>query len=281
MDPLTAIRSQLAEKTLVPYLGPGVLRLVPSCPVPASPEELVTKLVAKASVPHKLLKNLTAAAQFLENFKHRKTLVTGMNEAFRPTVRPVALHRFLAASKAPLIVSTWYDDLMRQALSVHEGWGCVQGLSQSEHFGQWTSGYDPSGTAVPEEVLPRWQTLLYEPVGSVTPTANYLVSDTDYVEVLTEIDIQTPIPERVQQLRTGRHFLYLGCRFDTQLQRILAHQISKRSSDSHWAVFPEAPTRNELRFLEEHGIVRIDRPLEAFVKDLISIEPAADGTLAA
>jgi hypothetical protein len=28
----------------------------------------------------------------------------------------------------------------------------------------------------------------------VRPAANFLVSDSDYVEVLTEIDIQTPIP---------------------------------------------------------------------------------------
>jgi hypothetical protein len=46
---------------------------------------------------------------------------------------------------------------------------------------------------------------------------NFLVSDSDYVEVLTEIDIQTPIPAVVQQRRTGRNFLFLGCRFSNQL----------------------------------------------------------------
>jgi hypothetical protein len=62
--------------------------------------------------------------------------------------------------------------------------------------------------------------------------------------------------------------LFLGCRFSTQLERSFAHQIMKRSSDRHWAVLPEQPTRNELRFLAQHGIERIAMPLESFVAEL-------------
>jgi hypothetical protein len=58
----------------------------------------------------------------------------------------------------------------------------------------------------------------------------------DFVEVLTEIDIQTPIPKVVQRLHTVRPFLFLSCRFQSQLERTFARQIMKRSSDTHWAV---------------------------------------------
>jgi hypothetical protein len=107
-------------------------------------------------------------------------------------------------------------------------------------------------------------------MGSHGPVGNYLVSDSDYVEVLTEIDIQTPIPQAVQAHRTGRHFLFLGCRFDDQLTRCFARQIMKRSSDRHWAVLPEEPTRMEARFLQEQNITRIAMPLEAFSESLIA-----------
>ena len=90
------------------------------------------------------------------------------------------------------------------------------------------------------------------------------MSDSDYVEVLTEIDIQTPIPPIVQALRRQRHFLFLGCRFDDQLPRSFARQIMKRSSDRHWAVLPDEPTRMEARFLQEQGIERIAMPLTEF-----------------
>ena len=251
---------------LIPYLGPAMLALVPDAPVPALPEALAAMMTAKASVPHKIRKRLTQAAQFIENFKHRKSVVQLMNEAFAPQPVPSTLHRLVAASNAPLIVDAWYDDTMATALAEARtagDWGQVQGLSQSQHFGTWTGAYDALGARLPE-ISPTWRTLLYKPIGGHHPAGNYHVSDSDHVEVLTEIDIQTPIPAEVQALRRGRHFLFLGCRFDDQLARSFARQIMKRSSDRHWAVLPEPPTRMEARFLAEQGITRLDIPLAEF-----------------
>jgi hypothetical protein len=257
----------------VPYLGPGMLSLVgDGCPVPSSTEALADKLTAKASVPHKIRKNLSAAAQFIENFKHRKTVKTVMTEAFRSSVQPTELHRFLAqVPHLPLIVQAWYDDLPQKALASRRSWGMAQGVSQAEHFGDWVYHYEPDGTIVPVEAS-GWDTLLYQPLGSVSPAENFLVSDSDYVEVLTEIDIQTPIPQAVQKLRAGRHFLFLGCRFATQLDRLFARQIMKRSSAKHWAVLPDELTKNEARFLVEQNIERIAMPLSEFA---MLLEPTA------
>jgi len=267
LEAVESIRESLARGLAIPYLGPGALALAGSgCTLPASPEVLVDRLTAKASVPHKIRKNLTAAAQFIENFKHRKTVKAAMTEAFAASVEPTALHRYLAALPAlPLIVHAWYDNLPQQALTRTKGWGMVQGVSQAEHFGEWVHYFDGNtlGRAHAADAE-SWMPLLYQPLGSVSPAANFLISDSDFVEVLTEIDIQTPIPEAVQNIRKGRHFLFLGCRFATQLERIFAQQIIKRSSDRHWAVLPETPTRNEARFLTQHNIQRIPMPLAEF-----------------
>ena len=128
-----------------------------------------------------------------------------------------------------------------------------------------------SGAKAPAEAPPdtlAWKTLLYQPLGSITPAANYIVSDSDYVEILTEIDIQTPIPEVVQMVRRGRNFLFLGCRFATQVERGFARQIMKRSSDRHWAVIEGPLSKNETKFLAEQNIVWIDAPLAEFVGEL-------------
>ncbi len=257
----------LTSGRIIPYFGPGVLDLVPGgAPVPSAPEALAAILAGKVTVPHKIRNRLTAAAQFIENFKHRKTLTTYMGVAFAPRVTPSSLHAYVASlSSLPLWVDAWYDDAAQNALAGRSDWGQVQGLSQSEHFGTWTGYYDAAGGPATEVDAAGWNTLLYKPIGSSRPAGNFLVSDTDYVEVLTEIDIQTPIPPKVQELRTGRHFLFLGCRFNDQLQRTFARQIMKRSSDHHWAVLPGELTRNELRFLEEQNIQPINMPLQQFV----------------
>jgi hypothetical protein len=253
----------------IPYFGPGVLDLVPGgAPVPKSPEGLVSILASKVSLPHKIRNKLTAAAQFIENFKHRKTLVTHMTEAFKPPVTPSVLHTLIASMPLPLIVDTWYDNAMPAAMQGRSDWGHVQGLSQSEHFGTWFGYYDAAGKQAADYVAGQWRTLLYKPIGGIQPAGNFLVSDSDYVEVLTEIDIQTPIPQDVQTLRVGRHFVFIGCRFNDQLTRSFARQIMKRSSDKHWAVLPGELTRHEQRFLIEQNIERVDMPLETFAGEL-------------
>lgn len=266
-SPLTQLPAEieagLRAGRVVPYLGPGMLSLVPQYAVPGTPEALVALLTAKVTVPHKIRSRLTQVAQFIENFKHRKTVVDLMNNAFAAAPSASPLHAWLASLNLPLIVDTWYDEAMSTAL--HEAgvkWGEVQGLSQSEHFGNWTGWYDRDGNPLPDRA-PDWATLLYKPIGSTSPAGNYLVSDSDYVEVLTEIDIQTPIPQEVQALRSGRSFLFLGCRFNDQLTRSFARQIMKRSSDRHWALLPDEPTRMEAKFLAEQNITRIALPLDS------------------
>lgn len=254
---------------VIPYLGPGVWEnMAPTHP--ANHLDLVNKLTERASVPHKIRNNLSAAAQYIENFKHRKTLATGMNTAFANPSPPTELHRFIAAQGLPLIVDAWYDDAMQKALGGGSNWGQVQGVSQAEHHGEWVRYYTAGGELTDESAVADWETLLYRPLGSVSPAQNYIVSDSDYVEILTEIDIQTPIPEAVQEIRRGRNFLFLGCRFAYQLDRIFARQIMKRSSDRHWALIEGELTKNEARFLDEMNITRIELPLNALLEQAVA-----------
>jgi hypothetical protein len=263
-DLIQTIARSFDSGSVIPYMGPDMLDLCADVKVPATPLALAESMTAKVSVPHKIRKRLTQAAQFIENFKHRKSVVHLMNEAFAATPAPSKLQLALAASNAGLWVDTWYDDSFTEALKATPGnWSQVQGLSQSEHFGDWTGVYAADGSLLPDHPAAA-ERLLYKPLGSHGPAGNYLVSDSDFVEVLTEIDIQTPIPAAVQAHRTGRHFLFLGCRFDDQLTRCFARQIMKRSSDHHWAVLPEEPTRMEARFLAEQNITRIAMPLAQF-----------------
>ncbi len=270
----------LLDDRLVPYLGPGLLP-ADGDGTPASSTALASRLTTRVTVPHKIRNRLTAAAQYIENFKHRKTLSGLMTQAFSAEAPVHELLRQLAAlPRLSLLVSAWYDDALPQALAGRSDWGMVQGWSQSEHFGQWYGYYRPDGAPAGEEDAGRWSTLLYQPLGCVRPAANWLVSDSDYVEVLTEIDIQTPVPMQVQRLRSGRGFLFLGCRFDDQLVRTFARQIMKRSSDRHFAVFDAEPTRNEQRFLAEQRIERLPMTAEAFsaalAQELAALQPTRE-----
>lgn len=136
---------------------------------------------------------------------------------------------------------------------------------------RWYRFCDSAGKEVDRAAAGNWTTVLYKPHGGALPAKNFLISEADYVEVLTEIDIQSPVPDIIKERRTGRRFLFVGCRFNDQLLRTYARQITKRSADIHYAIVdPDRLTRNELRFLVEQDLIPLAIGLPRAVEILIS-----------
>jgi len=235
-----------------------------------NPEALAAFFGIKVALPRRAKGNAWAAAQHIESMKHRSTVTALMTEAFASPVEPTTLHRYLATLRLPMIVDTWYDGAMRVALSERNDWGEVQGITRAG-IGEdrWYRFYDAAGTEADRAAANGWATLLYKPHGSIAPAKNFLISDADYVEVLTEIDIQTPIPDAVKDRRTERSFVFIGCRFNDQLLRTYARQVTKRSTTLHYAIVePKTLTKNELRFLISQGLTPIAMPLADAVEIL-------------
>lgn len=273
-DPETALKDVakgFAEGALAAYLGPGVMALADGPLPPDGPAALADFLGSKVALPKRARGNLWAAAQYIESQRHRNTVTALLSEAFAQAAPPTPLHDWLAASAPPLIVDTWYDDAMRTALAAASAsWGEVQGITRAAiGEDQWYRFYDSTGAACAAGAASAWKTLLYKPHGGIGPAKNFLVSDADYVEVLTEIDIQTPIPDEVIKRRLGLGFVYFGCHFQDQMLRTYARQISKRSSGPHYAIVePDMLSRNEMRFLAAQGVVVIPIGLAEAVEAL-------------
>ncbi|MCA1458192.1 SIR2 family protein [Bradyrhizobium sp. BRP22] len=267
---LTDIARRLRSASIVPYLGPG-LADVSKLDAPMTPDALAAFFASKVALPRRAKGNIWASAQHIENNKHRSTVTALMALAFAAPVAPTLLHHHLAALAPPLIVDTWYG-AMRAALGRRKGWGEVQGISRAG-IGEdrWYRFYDAAGQEVDRAAAQSWSTILYKPHGGVLPARNFLISDADYVEVLTEIDSQTPIPDVVKERRTGRSFLFIGCRFNDQLLRSYARQLTRRSAGAHYAIVEaDVLSRNELRFLVEQGLTPLAISLPRAIEILLA-----------
>lgn len=259
------LAAEMAAGRLIPYLGAEVLSLGHEVsPVPVGARELAQLMSSRVAVPGRIRNNLWHTAQYIETFRHRVTVDKLLAEIFKPVPEPNHLHRWLASlDKLPLIVDTWYDGTMRAALAGRSDWGSIHGASKARRTTDvpWTRVFDASGAECAAELASGWATVLYKPHGAAQPDGDVLASDSDYVEVLTDIDLQTPIPGAIQQRRTGAGFLFLGCRFYDQILRTFARCIMRRSGGPHYAVVPDDLTPNERKFLEVEGITAIVMPL--------------------
>ncbi len=259
-DLIGRIAAGLQDGSLLPYLGPEVLPA--AAPVPITTRDLCNALVTQVPVPRVVRENLWGAAQYIESHRHRSVLDGLLTRIFAPPLEPTPLHRLIARLRPPLVVDTWYDAAMSNALAGQSGWGQVQGITRAnlQDQNRFFRSHAADGSIADDEAPNDWLTVLYKPIGAIWPAGNVLISDADYVEVLAEIDIQTPIPPVVQHRRTGRGFVFFGCRFYDQIQRAFARQVMKRSGGPAYAILPGDLTRNEQRFLELTGIERIDLP---------------------
>jgi hypothetical protein len=266
IEQIKSLRGDIESGALIPYIGPGVLE---NAPVPVNSRALAMELHTRAPVGAALRGNMWGTAQFIEQRRHRKTLIAFMSDIFKTPVEPGPLHRWLATLKVPMIVDTWYDGALAAAFreAGRTDFGEIQGVTRAmEQRDVWTKCYDASGAEVPAVAAAGWTTVIYKPHGSVAPAQNYLAADSDYVEVLTEIDIQTPIPDVVKDRRTKRGFLFIGCRFYDQMLRTYARQIMKRSGGQSYVVVDAPPTRMEDRFYAEAGL----EPLEASASEAVA-----------
>ncbi|MEF2070880.1 SIR2 family NAD-dependent protein deacylase [Consotaella aegiceratis] len=258
--------------TLVPYLGAGVAALGQS-EVPTSPTALAAVIEAQVRAPRRASGNLWSVAQFVESRRFRGTLNAIVEKAFASGVRGNPVHEWIASVRPPLVVDVWYDDGLIDAYRTGPAdWGWVQGVTRNGQWAEiWTRTYDASGALCEAGPDPAWRSLVYKPHGLAKKDYGFLMSDSDYVEVLTEIDIQSPIPDEVKSRRQGRGFLFLGCRFDDQMLRTFARQIMKRSGGPHYALLSGELTRMEKKFLDEQAIV----PIEGDVADVVAAIVAA------
>jgi len=267
---LGKIAEELKTGTIIPYIGPGLTQLSPT-EVPMTPEALAAFFGTKVALPRRAKGNAWASAQHIESMKHRSTVSALMSQAFADSIAPTPLHVYLASLQLPMIIDTWYDATMRSALEGRDDWGEIQGITRAG-IGEdrWHRFYEADGAEASKEKAETWKTILYKPHGGVAPAKNFLISDADYVEVLTEIDIQTPLPDAVKDRRSERSFLFIGCRFHDQLLRTYARQIMKRSATMHHAIVdPAALTKNELKFLTIQGIIPLAVPINRACEILI------------
>lgn len=270
LDQLENAMNEVASGTRIAYLGPGVSALSGGS-APTTPAALCEMIEAEVRAPRRASGNLWSVAQYVESRKFRATLDDIVRRAFANSSEHAnPIHDWIARCRPPMVVDTWYDDGILRAFAKTADWGLVQGVSRN---GEWidifTRAYDSAGAEIPA-ADPAWKTLIYKPHGLARADSSYLMSDSDYVEVLTEIDIQRPIPEEVQDRRTGHPFLFLGCQFDDQMLRTFARQIAKRSATGHIVVAEGELTRMEKKFIDELDATRLDLPVEA-VADLLSV----------
>ena len=259
---LQTLLAGVANNTIVPYLGAGALAgsvdKLNGMPIPADSDSLILAMNGGKPMSARLMWEFPRAAMDVELKRGRKAVHNFLEDTYgkRKWTR-APLHDWLASIEPHYVIDSNRDTQLQdtyadQPHTLIRGTARISGTNYrfvlNEYVG--SGGYRE---ITQEEVNPELP-ILFKPMGSPRPDANYIASDADYVDYITELMGGFAIPDFLKEYRKGKQYLFIGMRLQRDTDRMVMSDITYASAEPKgWALIPQ-PTDKEVRFCARMGI---------------------------
>ena len=270
---LSEILTGLYDKRVVPYLGPGVLfdstNKVTGTPIPADSESLILAMNNGKPMAPKLMYEFPRAAMNQELKKGRNFLGQFLTKLYGETeYTRAAVHNWIAEWKPAYVIDINRDTQLQDSYADEEH-TLIVGVARitASQFRFRIYQYDGKEySEIEQEQVDQRLPILFKPMGSPKPEANYIASDADYVDYITELMGGFAIPDFLKEYRKGKQYLLVGVPLNRDSERMVMSDIIYGANPEHkgW-VLNKAPTNKEIRYCKKVGLEILDLD----VKDLL------------
>lgn len=260
----------LQDGSIVPYLGPGVLadvrNSVSGAPIPADSDSLILAMNDGKPMSPKLMYEFPRAAMNVELKRGRSAVTKFLTRVYGESCwTRAAVHDWLKAISPPYVIDINRDTQLQdsyagQPHNLIVGIARIGGTDFRYKIWYWNGAAYKNSTAI-DPAIP----ILFKPMGTPKPEANYIASDADYVDFITELMGGFSIPPEIKALRQGKRYLLMGMRLNRDTERmVMADMIYSAASPAGW-VFIAEPTAKERRFCQRIGLEIIEADLFEFI----------------
>ncbi len=270
MNPIfDEIRAGLTAGEVVPFIGPDalvdVVHATTGRKMPATSEELILALNNGQPMAPRLMYEFPRAAMNVELKRGRSAVNRFLEQTYADRQWSEAgVHAWLAGQRLPYIVDLNRDTGLqrRYATRPHT---LVVGVARIAGTAYRFKLYRHDGTgysaAVDESEIDPSAPVLFKPCGSPWPEPNWIASDADYVDYITELMGGFAIPAFLKARRQGLRYLVAGLRLNRDTQRMMLSDIVYGAAQpAGWALIPGASDK-EKRFCARLGLEVLDADL--------------------
>jgi hypothetical protein len=271
-SPFDTILTGLAEGSVVPFLGPdtlrGVIDTASGKPMPADSNSLILAMNNGAPMAPKLMFEFPRAAMHVELKRGRSAVQKFLDATYRDTAwSPSPLHQWLAGH-APAYTVDCNRDLCLQNAWATRPHTLIVGVARiaGNEYRFKIYRHDGAGYhAIDQDDVDVTLPILFKPVGTPLPESNYIASDADYVDYLTELMGGFAIPGFIKRMRQGRRYLVMGMRFTRDTERMLLSEIAFGADNPAGWVLIDKPSDKERRFLERLKFTVVEADVADFL----------------
>ncbi|MER2518371.1 MAG: SIR2 family protein [Candidatus Accumulibacter phosphatis] len=260
----------LADGSIVPYLGPGVLadvsNVATGASIPADSDSLILAMNGGKPMAHKLMYEFPRAAMNVELKRGRNAVSKFLSHTYGETAwTRAAVHDWLKEIGPRYVVDINRDTQLQDSHAARPhnlivGMARLGGSDFRYKLYAWDGGAYQR-RAVIDPALP----ILFKPMGTPKPEPTYVASDADYVDYITELMGGFAIPPEVKELRRGKQYLLMGLRLNRDTERmVMADIIYAAARPAGWVLISK-PSDKERRFCAKLGLVLIESDVFAFL----------------
>lgn len=275
------ILSGLYDNKVVPYLGPGVLfdssHKKTGQPIPADSESLILAMNDGQPMAPKLMYEFPRAAMNRELKRGRNFLTQFLDGVYgHSDWTRASIHNWLAEWRPHYVVDINRDTQLLESYAdvEHTLIVGVARISASQNrfkiFHYDGKEYLEIDQAYANPNIP----ILFKPMGTPKPVSNYIASDADYVDYITELMGGFAIPQFLKEYRKGKKYLLLGLPLNRDSERMVMSDIVYAASEPKGWVMRKNPTEKEQRFCKRLGFEIIPADCKDFLDFMIEKEAA-------
>jgi hypothetical protein len=263
------ILTGLFENTVVPYLGPGVLydatNKLTGEAMPADSNSLILAMNNGKPMAPKLMYEFPRAAMNQELKRGRNFLGQFLTKLYGETEwTRSAVHNWLADWKPAYVVDINRDTQLQDSYADEEH-TLIVGVARitATAFRFKIFHYDGMDySEIPQEQIDHRLPVLFKPMGTPKPEANYIASDADYVDYITELMGGFAIPDFLKEYRKGKQYLFIGMPLNRDSERMVMSDIVYGAAEHKGWVLNKNPTNKELRYCKKIGLEILDADVE-------------------
>lgn len=268
------IVEDLKSGALVPFLGMGVFKEViakDGSTLPFDSDSMVLALNNGRAMSPRLMYEYSRAAMSLEQRKGREFIVQMTNHIYSSKEYEVPLvYTFLKEIQPPYMIDTNMDD---SACKVYEDvphfmiTGVSRVMGGYDRFIIYLYDVDTKQyNIVEKEKLGADIPILFKPMGSTVPAMDFIVSDADFVDWLTEAMGGYALPPFLKQYKQEKSYLFLGVDFGRDTFRMVANEITLGLKGGIVVEPKEALSKKEQSFIEKHDLKVHREEINDFIK---------------
>jgi hypothetical protein len=269
---IQTIKKELRNQTTVPYFGLGIFENTKTKEgeqMPYDSDSMILMMNNGRPMSQRLMFEYSRAAMHLEQRRGVDYIQQLTNHIYTKDFAPTPLQKVIIDMLPRYIIDTNRDSKIQELLA-YEPHTLIVGKARimADKNRYEVYDYDVENKKyflVDDEVLDDAKKILFKPMGSTLPEPNFIISDADYVDWLTEAMGGFALPSVLKTYRKTKKYLFLGTSFDRDTDRMVANELTL-NLEGGYIITDKELGKKEKKFVQKHNLEVLNMSLEEFTE---------------